>query len=341
MRNLDRALALGWSKREVQIQRAMLRFQMGYIGDAGPYLAKLLDRGCDPALADEIYEAMVIGYLAEYRVDEAMTCLQRWLGLRADNIRARVLLANLYGAASDPERMQAELREVLRLDPHLIHERLWLAQSLREGNQVDAALAECEICRQQAPRDPEVLLGLGQCHFQLGRPDEARRELDAALAEGLNPQLRVQALVALGQIAMDASDYEQSARYYEQAVKTVPADSAAEYGLGTALSKLEKHDLAKPHLQRSRVLEVQTGRLAEINRLLAASARDVSLRLEAAQILHSQGFESEAASWMLSVLRYDPRQREAHELLARFFEKQGEADLAQLHRAALRQDGVK
>ncbi|HEV3022188.1 MAG TPA: tetratricopeptide repeat protein, partial [Pirellulales bacterium] len=178
-------------------------------------------------------------------------------------------------------------------------------------------------------------------HFQLGRPDEARRELDAALAEGLNPQLRVQALVALGQIAMDASDYEQSARYYEQAVKTVPADSAAEYGLGTALSKLEKHDLAKPHLQRSRVLEVQTGRLAEINRLLAASARDVSLRLEAAQILHSQGFESEAASWMLSVLRYDPRQREAHELLARFFEKQGEADLAQLHRAALRQDGVK
>jgi tetratricopeptide (TPR) repeat protein len=339
-RNFERALALGWSKREVLAQRAMLRFQMGFIGDAGHHLAKLLDRGCDEALAEEIYEAMVIGYLAEYRVGEAMAILQRWLAVRSNSVRAHVLLANLYGAMADPEHMQAELREVLRLDPGLIHERLWLAQSLREGNRVEEALAECEVCRRQAPRDADVMLGTGLCHFQLGHPKEAQPELEAAVAKGLNPQHRLQALVALGQIAMDDSQFEQAARYYERAVETVPADSAAEYGLGTALSKLEKRDMAEPHLRRWRVLETQTARLAEINRLLAISADDVPMRLEAAGILQSQGYKSEAAQWMMSVLRYNPRQREAHELLAQYFEEQGKSDLAGQHRAALRDENA-
>jgi Tfp pilus assembly protein PilF len=44
------------------------------------------------------------------------------------------------------------------------------------------------------------------------------------------------------------------------------------------------------------------------------------------------GDKAKAAKYMLSALRYDPELKEAHEMLADFFEEQGRADLAREHR---------
>ncbi|HEV3004546.1 MAG TPA: tetratricopeptide repeat protein, partial [Pirellulales bacterium] len=174
-----------------------------------------------------------------------------------------------------------------------------------------------------------------ECHFQLGNLEDAKREFEAALAAQLEPAGRLLALSKLGEIASGDCDAESAARYYDEALKLRPHDAAAAYGLGTALRKLGKRELAETMLHRSQVLMQQDDRLADVNELLTKNPGDVKLRLEVARIMVDQGRQADAATWMLSVLRYDPAQRDAHELLAEFYESHGKPDVARRHRNAL------
>ncbi|HEV3023410.1 MAG TPA: tetratricopeptide repeat protein [Pirellulales bacterium] len=335
----ERAERLGWSKRDLERERMMMTFQMGQVERAEPYLRKLLEQDCGDEVAEDIYEALVMGYLTEFRVSEASTCLTYWVEWRPDSVRARVWRAQFYGSMHDEGKLQAELREVLRIDPGRLGERMWLAQSLVDQNQVEAALAECEIGRRQAPVDPRVSLVLGLCRFKQGRQDEAQRELEAAAAKIADPPRKLQALVLLGQIASAEGDYERAVRHYEAATQCNPGDASAEYGLGTALSNLGNPQGGEPHLKRSHELERQLNRLNEISSALVKDIENVELRLEASHIALDQGRKNDAAVWMLSALRYDPMRREAHEFLADYYQAHGEVDLAQTHRDMARRGG--
>jgi tetratricopeptide (TPR) repeat protein len=328
----DQAERLGWSKRDLERERMMMRFQTGQIEQAEPYLRKLLEQDLGDEAAEDIYEALVMGYLTEFRVAEARTCLNYWVEWRPESVRARIWRAQYFGSMQDEAKLQTELREVLRIEPRRLHERMWLAQSLADQNQVEAALDECEIAGRQAPGDPRVSLVLGLCRFKQGREDEAQRELETAAAKLVDPRRRLQALGLLGQIASAAGDYRRAIRHYETALQCDPSDASSEYGLGTALAKLGSQEAAEPHLKRSRELEAQFNRMNDINSMLTKDIENVDLRLEAAQIARNQGRKNDAAIWMLSALRYDPQRREAHELLAEYFAAEGETALARDHR---------
>ncbi|HUY37136.1 MAG TPA: tetratricopeptide repeat protein [Pirellulales bacterium] len=335
-RHLDRSLALGYSHREVERQEWMLLFQMGNVGGIEPLLLKLLQQGPSDELTEDIYEALVLGYLSDHRAREAGAVSDHWVRLRPESLRARLARAHLYGAANDTEKLQSTLREVLQIDPRRVRERLRLAQLLLEQKRVDEALAECEICRQLAPGDPNLSMRLGACYFQLGRLDEAKRELNSALlSEGLDRVTRLEALTIMGQIASGERDFEAAKRYCKEALELRPYDATAAYGLGMALSKLGEHELAQEYLKRSQRLLDQDQRIVEINHALIDSAGNVTLRLEMAHLLVDQGRQAEAAAWMQMVLRYAPECREAHEFLAEFYEKLAQPELAQGYREAL------
>ncbi len=334
-RHFERALALGYSRRQIERQEWMLLFQMGYTRDVEPLLKKLLERDPGDELAEDIYEAMVLGYLADHRVPDAGYCTDHWVEWRPESVRARLVRLYMYEVVSDSTKLQTELREILRIDPGRVAQRLRLAKMLLDLKRVDEALAECETCRKQAPNDPRVSVGLGACHFQLGRIDEAKREMESALANPLDPPSRLEALTVLGQVASAEHDFELARRCCTEALELRPHDATAAYGLGVALSRLGQNELAQEQLKQSQQLLDQDRRVSEINRALIKSPENVQLRLEMARIIAEQGPMANAAAWMQSVLRYDPNCREAHQLLATFFEEHGKPDLAQVQREAL------
>jgi Flp pilus assembly protein TadD len=336
MTHLHRAGELGWPKKDLKRQRMMMLFEMGHVRTAEPYLEKLLAQGTDDGTADEVYEALVRGYLTEFRVREAVACLDFWIAWRPRSIPPRHWRTEVYRRVRDAPSLQAELHEILRIEPRRLSERVALGESYLESNQVQQALEQFELCRRQAPDDARVLVGLGSCEHRLGRHDEARRELLAALAKDPDDVHCSAALAALGELATEAGDLEMAVRYFQKASQLSPADPRPQYALGSALSQIGKAELAKPFFERWRVLSDQNGRMLHIVRELVTASDDTRLRLEAAEILLDQGRKDDAARWLLSALRYDPKLREAHAKLGDYFDDQGDAQRARRHRDAAR-----
>jgi tetratricopeptide (TPR) repeat protein len=337
--HLERAQVLGWPKDDIERQQMMILFQMGDVARAEPYLKNLVKRGGSDDMAEDVYEAMVIGYLADHQLSSATLCLDYWIKWKPDSLRARLLRAYFQSAGlPNPSGMLADLRVILRLAPGRLAERLALAELLLQQTRVDDALAECEICRRQAPDDPRVWLVLGLCHFRQGRIEEAKRDLEAAVTvtreapHGLDEVQLSQAYVTLGQIASSVQEFESAARNYEEAVRHAPQDAAAAYGLGIALKKLGQDERADELMNQSKMLRSQSERLSDIKKDLGQDPSNVALRVEAANILLKQGLKAEAAVWMASALYHEPNLRVAHELIADLCEEQGKSAQAKRHR---------
>jgi tetratricopeptide (TPR) repeat protein len=339
LEHLERAKALGYPRRELERQEMMLRFQMGDVDELGPALTELLKRGGSDEVAEEVYEAMVLGYFSEYHIVEAEMILNHWLEWRPDSVPARLYLVRLYlshGIHADSPQLEKDLRAILEIDSQQLDARLLLTDFLMHSKRLPEALAECEILRKQEPSDPRVGIELGLCHFQLGHMDESRREIEGSIERVKDANLVMQGLITLGQIAAADQDWQRAVEHYTSAVRLRPYDAVANYSLGTAMSKLGKSDEGEEQLRRYKVLQDQQLRMGEINDALVQDAGNVELRLEMATILIEQGRQADAAFWMLSVLRYDPNRREANEMLADFYEEAGKVRLANEYRDAAR-----
>jgi tetratricopeptide (TPR) repeat protein len=328
--HLQSAEDLGWPKDDLELQRTMLHFQLGDIREAE--LTALLARGVDDELAEEVYDALMTGYMAEYRMQDAERCLDHWLAWQPRSVAARIWRANHLQALLRNEEYQAALRDVLSIDPGRVDQRLALAQWLTKEARVDEALVELAICVKQAPDDARVRLALGLCHYKQGAIDDARRELEESVSRSLDAGDEARARTTLGQIALDAGDYELAARHFERAVELAPESSVAPYGLGTALSRMGQVERGRLYLQRSQELHDLEWRLQDVGPELLKDPGNTALRLEAANILLDIGDKASAAKYMLSALQYDPDLSEAHEMLADFFQEQGRTDLAREHR---------
>jgi tetratricopeptide (TPR) repeat protein len=329
--HLDRAAKLGWPKKDLERQRMMMHFQMGNVQEAESYLTALLETGLGDDLAEEIYEVLVTGYLAEFRVQDVEVCLAHWLEWQPKSIPARIWRANLWQSLHRKDEFQEALRDILSIDPTRENERLALAHELIASTRVDEALAELEICLKEAPDDGRVLLAMGLCHYKQGAVDEARQEFEEALLRGLDDRNEAEARINLGQIALDAAEFELAERHYRRAMELTPEAPVAPYGLGTALSRSGNVDRGKQYLRRSQELQDLESRFNDIGRDLLRDTANTALRVEAADILFKMGDKTRAANYMLSALRYDPNLRAAHVMLADYFQEQGRSDLARHH----------
>ncbi|HEV3003532.1 MAG TPA: tetratricopeptide repeat protein, partial [Pirellulales bacterium] len=264
--HLERAAALGWPKKDLQRQQMMMLFQMGNVQEAEPYLTALLETGLDDELAEEVYEVLVTGYLAEYRVQDVEVCLEHWLAWQPQSIPARIWRANLLQSLRRRDEFQAALRDILSIDPTRVNERLALAHELIQDTRVDEALAELEACRSAAPDDGRVLLAMGLCHYKQGAVDHAQHELEEAVSKGLDARNEAEARIQLGQIALDSAEYELAIGHFERAIELTPEAPVAPYGLGTALSRLGDVERGKKYLRRSQELQDLDARLQDIGR---------------------------------------------------------------------------
>lgn len=107
------------------------------------------------------------------------------------------------------------------------------------------ALSYFEDARKTLPNSLDVLLGLGQCYYELKRDEEALATYKEVVAQN---ESIWQVHFNLGRIHLENGRYAEAAKAFNSALKLKPANADIISGLGIALTKNGQIAEAIPHL---------------------------------------------------------------------------------------------
>jgi len=170
----------------------------------------------------EVHQALAGGYLRSARWDAAVAACTAWLASDPSSVDATLGRARGLRSLGRLNSAIADCRSILARSPDHLEARLALAEILIEAKRADEARAEVARCRAQAPDRPEPLVILAACSSARGDLGAATSTLEVAL---------------------------------KQAPNFVPALRA----LSSAHQARGRDDLARPLLDRSRLLDLDRG----------------------------------------------------------------------------------
>jgi tetratricopeptide (TPR) repeat protein len=150
----------------------------------------------------QIQDRMIRALLAANEPDRARLRLLDVADDQPENWRVRVLLSDLFAQQNDTDRAIAYLQEAIRLtdrpEPHLK-----MALLLLHAREEERAAAILEQAVEKMPDHPAVREIYGRVLFRMGRPGEAARQYESALAlleeeqQSISPFLLIRYATAL------------------------------------------------------------------------------------------------------------------------------------------------
>ncbi|MFN6964617.1 MAG: tetratricopeptide repeat protein [Pyrinomonadaceae bacterium] len=159
----------------------------------------------------------------------------------------------------DRSKAIEKYREAIGLRPNYIAAHIELVRRLSEAGDVEAALSALRALRKIAPRNAEASALEGRVYRDTGEDDKAVAAFKRAIAEGrgFQPEAltglgmlykdKAEAAAAEGDVEQEAALYEQSSRYFRDAIKQLGGapDAVVLYQLlGLNLEKQKKYNEA-------------------------------------------------------------------------------------------------
>jgi len=174
----------------------------------------------DPGLA-EAYAARAVLRTEQWRLDEAISDLEKAAALRPNYAEALIRLGGAYEYRGEPREALAVYREAAELDPlHVVlHIRRCLVQQ-NLGHYVDAARA-CARATDLQPGNPNPYWTTGLLELSQGSLDEAIGNYRKALAKA---PWRTDLLTQLGWLLLDVGLPEEARKAYDTSLRQQGAD---------------------------------------------------------------------------------------------------------------------
>lgn len=155
---------------------------------------------------------------------EAISCFEKALAERPDDVRTLFALGNTARALGLAQPAAEFFRKVLAQEPERLEALVNLANLLRAQGQFDAARALLEPALARHPQSPDLLLTLGSAWRESGDNARAMELYRAALA--INPHYPA-ALSNLADLLSDDGKFEEARGLYDRAIKTEPRNAQA------------------------------------------------------------------------------------------------------------------
>jgi tetratricopeptide (TPR) repeat protein len=334
-RHLSRAEKLGWPSEATELERLLLRAQLGDVDAVAPPLQKHLDAGhIENHL---ILEALVLGFIQCNRLHEARLFAALLSNNFPDRWRAHLLLGRVHEQFLRPDLAAGEYRKVLERRPDHSDLRLWLARHLLGTGAAAEALPHFQTYQQARPDDPEARLGIAACQYELGQLPEARDSLEPLLKD---PATRARALLLRGKIELDLNGAQAALPWFQQAETLTPGNPEVTNGLAAAWRQLGDADRARPYEERRHKLrqdlaqvEELTRKIGELDKNAEPAERDqrVHLRYQLGLVLLRVGDNQRALAWLRSALQEDPQHGPTHQALAEYYQRMGDPEQARSH----------
>ena len=313
---LQRALELGWSKDDVERQSLLAIAQDGNMDAIDARLKVIMTQGVGDDAAEEIYEALAIGYLKMYRLKDAWQCLSSWSEWQPRAVFPKFWRADICRRTDNRSGEETEYRAILEIDPRHSESRRRLAEVLKDSNRVDEAKQEYERCLVEGTATPNVLIGLAECQRRLAQGQAAVPLLNRALALSPTVAERAAILSELGQIDADEGRSRAAIDHLEEAARLAPSQASIRYALSQAYSQSGDPVRSLKFFEQSRQIRVRQDRVEEITRQLLKTPNDADLRYEAGKIMMDLGLQDEGADWLRTALKIQPDHQLAKEALA-------------------------
>jgi len=312
---LDAAARLGHDAEAVRRQRILMTAQAGRIATVEPELRRFLGLGLDDTFAEECYEAMVKGYVAGHRIDDARECLAFWFEWQPDNARAHALAGLVAEKLERHGDALDAYRRALAIEPHDVTLRGRLAAQEVHAGRLDEAAADYERCLAERPHDAGLLLALADCRIRTGDPADARRLLVDALTLDLAPEQTSAALATLGALAAEERQVADALALYRDAVRLDPRGITARFGYAAVLGTVGDEAAAARERAEAQRLSERHRRLTALTRRAIGEPRNADLRVEIAGILLELGLADQGARWLETALQIDPQHAPARRML--------------------------
>ncbi len=313
---VDAILAKSPSNAGALFVKAKIDLADGDVTDAISAMRQAIDARPDWAQAHFVLGSALVldGDLPGARVE-----LARSLEVDATLEESRKVLAQVHAAMGEHEYAVEEGRRYLREHPEDIATRILVAQSAVYLGRPEDARAELEQIPEEQ-RNAETLFALGRLAFREGKREEARRLLGAAdRARPHHPEILRNLLY------LDRSEgrLEESLARVEEAVKAEPKNARLRQLKGVVALMLGRHAEAEQNLRRA--VDLDPNDLTGYERL--------------AQFYGITGRVDEMVETWETRLERRPEDAKGHHVVAVLHELRGNIESAEEHyEIAIRQD---
>jgi tetratricopeptide (TPR) repeat protein len=311
------AEAAGCDPEPLAHQRMLNAVQSGRIRDFAPAIGRMLAQPTDDLLAEECYEAMTKGYVAAYRIDDALECVTWWLEWQPRNARALVWHGIIHERLERNGTALASYRQAASLDPSSQVAALAAARLAHETGRSDEAEAIYGRCLDRAPEDSDALLGMAECLMHRGDGAAAEVAILDCLCLDLPPEPAARALAALGRIRLDAGHPAEAAPMLAAAIDRDSTQASVHLDYATALDALGLAERARRHRATGKAFADARIRLTTLTRQAIGQPDNPDLRAEAGRVLVELGFVAEGRRWAETALDIKPDHEAARRLLER------------------------
>ncbi len=319
------AALLGWRYLQQRRERAhaLALAQQGDFAAAAPLLQHVLERSPDDL---EVVEALARGHLAARDLARAEPYLSRWCDLQPDETTPFRLRLDVYRQLTLHTKALADARRVLELEPTDFAMRTRVIGLLFSRGRFAAAEQACREALHQRPDAPNLRLLLAEIRRAQGDNPGAGAILDRLLLE---QPAHAAALMARAILYFEADQPDRAIPLFRKILAEDPRrQRTARYHLSLALARAGQTEEAERLMAEVRVMQQAEALLTESN----TQPTNLDLQLRAARALLDANQPAQALPLLERILTRDPTHAPAHRLLARSYERQGQAERAAHHR---------
>lgn len=206
----------------------------------------------------DVYKLIGLNLVSVGKADLAERYFEKAVALAPRDFMARYYLGLYHLTSKQAERAEAEVREVLKLNPNYVDAWLLLGVAQEQlGKEAEAILTyrqAIEITEQQPLKTETPFLYLARLLVSLQQFEPSLPPLKRAVA--INPK-SPEALALLGRVLSRLEQYEEALPVLLDAVRRAPQEKTSHYLLMTIYQKLGKADEAQREMQIFRALEEQ------------------------------------------------------------------------------------
>ena len=307
---------------------AIYQARAGDINAAEPVLRTAFEEKQEPSI--EIARELARIYLTTYRLPQATEVIERWRSLAPQDPQP-YLWSNEVASRSETEpAIQIQnYRAALDRDPNLDKARLGLAEQLSRARRFDEAEKEFLAYLKRRPDDVTAVVGLGRNAFQNGDMDGAAKYFEAALK--IDPR-QPEALKELAQNDLRSGRFAQACRRFEVLTQMEPYDHEIRYSYAQTLKLAGDFARFRTENELASRLRKEHDQILQLRSKILNDPNDLESRFEVARWMLEHGHAEEGLKWTKEILRSDPRHLPTHRLLTDYYQRQGEAGLANFHR---------